>query len=720
MAPFKDLPLSHDTLKGLRDSGYIDPTDIQEQTIGYALDGKDVLGAAKTGSGKTLAFIIPVLETLCKERWCATFGVGAMIITPTRELAYQIFEVLNRVGKYHDFSAGLMIGGKDLKFEWKRVDRCNIIVCTPGRLLQHMDQNSLFNCDQMKIVVLDEADRILDLGFAKTMNAIIGNLPQERQTLLFSATQTRSVKDLARLSLKDPVFVSVHEKSEHTTPDGLRQSYVVCELHEKLDLLWSFLKSHPHQKILVFMSSCKQVKFSYELFKKLKPGSSLLSLYGTLHQMRRMAVYDEFCRKQSVILFATDIASRGLDFPEVDWVLQLDCPEDVNTYIHRAGRTARYNKNGQSLLVLLPSEKESMLKQLKGRKIPIEDLMINPQKLQSIQRRAEAFCACHLDLKESAQRAFKSYFKNVYLMKDKSIFDVRQLNKELFARSLGLEVTPRIRFLEKSKNSGQKPNEEVKKSVQLLSDSESEKDEADHDLFTVKSTWRYEGPLNSSSTDPALPEPQSRQKSSKAVTKANVAKKLMKKRIKPNTKLVFNDEGTVIEDFPKHQTSEKIKELDERNVSGIDIPLAQEIMKDEDVVDKKVYKKLISDKHKEKKRKEKEKRMRDKFKDKRTALLGPDEDNQEEDDEDNHLNQLIDGLPDPDKYYGRNDGDDRQDYDGYNSEDYDDDDHSSDKGNKSKRRKLASSSSSEEGDDDHNVEIEGQESLALHLLKGNV
>ena len=202
MAKFKDLPLSQETLKGLKDSGFIEPTEIQLQTIAYALKGQDVLGAAKTGSGKTLAFIIPMLELLKREKWSPTFGVGAIIITPTRELAYQIFEVLKTIGGHHEFSCGLMIGGKDLKFEWKRVDRCNIMVCTPGRLLQHMDQNPLFCCDQLKIVILDEADRILDMGFAKTMNAIIANLPQERQTLLFSATQTRCVKDLARLSFE--------------------------------------------------------------------------------------------------------------------------------------------------------------------------------------------------------------------------------------------------------------------------------------------------------------------------------------------------------------------------------------------------------------------------------------------------------------------------------------------------------------------------------------
>lgn len=160
------------------------------------------------------------------------------------------------------------LGGKDLKFERNRMDQCNIVICTPGRLLQHMDENPLFNCINMKVLVLDEADRCLDMGFEQTMNAIIANLPPQRQTLLFSATQTKSVKDLARLSLKDPCYVSVHENSEFSTPKGLSQSYVVCELQDKVSVLWSFLKNHPNKKIMVFFSSCKQVKYTFEIFSK--------------------------------------------------------------------------------------------------------------------------------------------------------------------------------------------------------------------------------------------------------------------------------------------------------------------------------------------------------------------------------------------------------------------------------------------------------------------
>jgi ATP-dependent RNA helicase DDX10/DBP4 len=259
-ASFASFPLSSATVRGLRDSGYTETTEVQRETLRYSLRGLDVLGAAKTGSGKTLAFVIPLLERLFVKRWSREDGLGALVITPTRELAYQIFDVLNNVGRFHEFSAGLVIGGKDLAFERDRMATCNIVVCTPGRLLQHMDENPQFDASQLQLLVLDEADRCLEMGFAAQMNAILANLPSEaRQTLLFSATQTRSVKDLARCGLSKPVLISVHEHASKATPDELVEHYMVCPLDQKIDILWSFIKNHRKKKVLVFLQSCKQV-----------------------------------------------------------------------------------------------------------------------------------------------------------------------------------------------------------------------------------------------------------------------------------------------------------------------------------------------------------------------------------------------------------------------------------------------------------------------------
>lgn len=253
------------------------------------------------------------------------------------------------------------------------------------------------------MAVLDEADRILDLGFSKTVNAILENLPIERQTLLFSATQTKSVKDLARLSLKDPKYVSVHDQSEYSTPQLLKQFYVVTELPEKLNVLYSFVKTHLKAKTLVFLSSCKQVKFVFECFCKLQPGVQLMQLHGKQKQQKRLEVFEAFSRKQHVCLFCTDVAARGLDFPQVDWVIQADCPEDPETYIHRVGRAARYESEGKALLFLAPSELE-MVNMLEKAKVPISSTKIRISKTQSIQPQMQNLCFKDPEIKYLGQK----------------------------------------------------------------------------------------------------------------------------------------------------------------------------------------------------------------------------------------------------------------------------------------------------------------------------
>ena len=249
------------------------------------------------------------------------------MITPTRELAMQIFEVIRIAGKYHAFSAGLVTGGKkEFVGEQERIITINILVATPGRLLQHFEQTSGFEASQLQVLVLDEADRILDMGFKQQVDGILDYLPP-RQTLLFSATQTKSVKDLARLSLNSPEYLAVHADDSEVTPKQLVQNYIVCPLKDKLDMLFSFIKSHLKNKIIVFFSTCSQVRFVYECFRGMQPGMVLTALHGKIKQERRTAIFMDYTRRKSACLFATDIAARGLDFPDVDWVLQIDAPE---------------------------------------------------------------------------------------------------------------------------------------------------------------------------------------------------------------------------------------------------------------------------------------------------------------------------------------------------------------------------------------------------------
>ena len=444
---FASLPLSQPTVDGLHASHFKTLTDIQRKAIPLTLKGTDILGAAKTGSGKTLAFLVPVLENLYRRRWTELDGLGALILSPTRELAIQIFEVLRKIGRYHTFSAGLVIGGKSLQEERERLGRMNILVCTPGRMLQHMDQTAAFETDNLQMLVLDEADRIMDMGFQSTVDAIVEHLPKERQTLLFSATQTKKVSEIARLSLRDPEYVSVHEAANSATPSTLQQNYIITPLPDKLDTLWSFLRSNLKSKILVFMSSGKQVRFVYEAFRHMQPGIPLLHLHGRQKQTARLDITTKFSATKNSCLFATDVVARGLDFPAVDWVIQLDCPEDAETYIHRVGRTARYERNGRAVLFLEPSEEEGMLKRLQQRKVTVEKINVRQKKQQSIKNQLQNMCFKDPELKYLGQKAFVSYVRSIHIQKDKEVFKLNELPLEEFSASLGLPGAPKIKFL---------------------------------------------------------------------------------------------------------------------------------------------------------------------------------------------------------------------------------------------------------------------------------
>nr|CAG8633256.1 10202_t:CDS:10 [Entrophospora candida]CAG8642768.1 223_t:CDS:10 [Entrophospora candida] len=539
---FNELPISPPTLEGLQQANFIEMTEIQQKAIPLALKGKDILGAAKTGSGKTLAFLIPLIELLYRNKWTQLDGLGALVIAPTRELAVQIFEVLRKIGNRHFLSAGLIIGGKDVQIEQERINRMNILICTPGRLLQHMDQTAYFECSNLQILVLDEADRILDMGFQKTINAIIENLPKKRQTLLFSATQTNSVDDLARLSLQNPKYVAVHENSEHSTPQDLYQHYLVCDLTEKLDILFSFIKSHLQVKAVVFLSSCKQARVP------------LLHLHGKQKQTKRVEIFNKFSAMKTAYLFATDIAARGLDIPAVDWVIQVDAPESADTYIHRVGRTARYDASGHGLLFLLPSEEQGMKEVLKKKKVPIEQIQVKSNRMTSIQKQLQFLCFKDSEIKYLGQKAFISYMRSVYLQSDKSIFKVGELPAENFAASLGLPGTPKIKFIKKSqaKNAIRQKPREFEEDEGGSSSSDEEKDDdnnnrnIDHEDDKVIGGDDDDEFITLKRTNHELPkelENPDYENLSKRKLKVAKSKKLSIKNAPKGEKLVFDEDG---------------------------------------------------------------------------------------------------------------------------------------------------------------------------------
>lgn len=261
-----------------------------------------------------------------------------------------------------ELSVGLIIGGKDVKYEQDRIKLMNILVCTPGRLLQHLEETYGFETANLQMLVLDEADVMLEMGFKEHLKSILEYLPRV-QTLLFSATMTRDIMALSNLCTSDPEKillqgVSAHKEEnssslgKYETSSKLTQYYMVVKAEDKINTFYSFLKSHPKQKIVVFLSTCKQVRFLYESFRKFKLGSPLYELQGHQKQKKRMAIYFTFCEKKYGVLLCTNIAARGLDFPHVDWVFQFDAPDHADLYVHRVGRTARYKSEGRSLLLL--------------------------------------------------------------------------------------------------------------------------------------------------------------------------------------------------------------------------------------------------------------------------------------------------------------------------------------------------------------------------------
>lgn len=441
---FQNAGLSEPTIKAIQEMGFTTMTSIQSRCIPAMLSGKDLLAAARTGSGKTLGFLIPAIEFLSKTKFKPRNGTGVVIITPTRELAIQIYGVAKELFKYHHQTFGLIMGGANRKAEAEKLEKgVSLLVATPGRLLDHLQSTKEFVYKNLKMLIIDEADRILEVGFEEEMKQIINLLPKEqRQTALFSATQTTKVEDLARLSLKKaPVYINVHENLTNATNDTLEQGYIVCPSEQRFLLLFTFLKKHQNKKVVVFFSSCSSVKFHAELFNYVD--IPVMDLYGKQKQTKRTATFFEFCSATKGILFCTDVAARGLDIPAVDWIIQYDPTDDPREYIHRVGRTARAGKNGKALLFLLPSEL-AFLRYLKQSKIPLNEYEFPQSKIVNVQGQLEKLVEKNYYLHQSGKEAYRSYLQAYASHSLKKIFNVELLDLTGVAKSFGFVVAPHV------------------------------------------------------------------------------------------------------------------------------------------------------------------------------------------------------------------------------------------------------------------------------------
>ncbi|XP_037095350.1 ATP-dependent RNA helicase DDX18 isoform X2 [Syngnathus acus] len=436
--------VSENTLKGVKEMGFEHMTDIQHKSIRPLLDGRDVLAAAKTGSGKTLAFLIPSIELIYKLRFMPRNGTGVVILSPTRELAMQTYGVIKELMTHHVHTYGLIMGGSNRSAEAQKLaNGINILVATPGRLLDHLQNTPGFMYKNLQCLIIDEADRILEVGFEEELKQIIKLLPKKRQTMLFSATQTRKVEDLARISLKkEPLYVGVDDNKDTATVDGLEQGYVVCPSEKRFLLLFTFLKKNRKKKLMVFFSSCMSVKFHYELLNYID--LPVMAIHGKQKQTKRTTTFFQFCNADSGILLCTDVAARGLDIPEVDWIVQYDPPDDPKEYIHRVGRTARgINGIGHALLILRPEEL-GFLRFLKQAKVPLSEFEFSWSKISDIQSQLEKLIEKNYYLHKSAQEAYKSYVRAYDSHSLKQIYSVNTLNLPMVAMSFGFKVPPYV------------------------------------------------------------------------------------------------------------------------------------------------------------------------------------------------------------------------------------------------------------------------------------
>lgn len=442
---FDKAGLSEPTLKAIQEMGFEKMTKVQANTIPPLLAGRDVLGAAKTGSGKTLAFLIPAIEMLYSLKFKPRNGTGVIIISPTRELALQIFGVARELMAHHSQTFGIVIGGANRRQEAEKLAKgVNLLIATPGRLLDHLQNTQGFVFRNLRALIIDEADRILEIGFEEEMRQIIKILPQEeRQTMLFSATQTTKVEDLARISLRPgPLYINVVPETEVSTVEGLEQGYVVCESDKRFLLLFSFLKRNVKKKIIVFLSSCNCVKYFGELLNYID--LPVLDLHGKQKQQKRTNTFFEFCNAKQGILICTDVAARGLDIPAVDWIIQFDPPDDPRDYIHRVGRTARgASGKGRSLMFLAPSEL-GFLRYLKAANVPLNEYEFPSNKIANVQAQLTKLIKSNYWLHQSAKDGYRAYLQAYASHHLKTVYQIDKLDLVKVAKSFGFELPPKV------------------------------------------------------------------------------------------------------------------------------------------------------------------------------------------------------------------------------------------------------------------------------------
>jgi len=361
MEKFTKLGLSKGLTDVLKLFGFKTPSEIQEKAVPLVLAGRDVIGGSATGSGKTLVFASAIIENLKPKN-----GIQALILTPTRELAEQVATSIRNFGKNKGLNVLTIYGGVKIEPQIKKVFTADIVVGTPGRIIDHLDRRTL-RLNKIKFLVLDEVDRMLDMGFSRDVDKIIHECPKERQTMMFSATISQDIDHLYKKYTRNPINISV---GPYVDPSKLKQVYYDVPDHQKFSLLVSLLKKENADLVMVFCNTRRNVDFITKNLLKVKIDAQ--AIHGGIEQKKRTRVLDDFHRKGLGVLVCTDVAARGLDIKDVSHVYNYEVPAYTKDYIHRIGRTARAGKDGKAITILASRDYENFRNVLGSGEVDIE------------------------------------------------------------------------------------------------------------------------------------------------------------------------------------------------------------------------------------------------------------------------------------------------------------------------------------------------------------
>ncbi|XP_042886823.1 probable ATP-dependent RNA helicase DDX49 [Penaeus japonicus] len=383
---YDDIPgLQPWMLQQLKYLKILRPTPIQYHCIPPAIEGRDIIGAAKTGSGKTLAFVIPILQKLSID----PYGIYALVLTPTRELAYQIADQFKGLGSPVSLKVSVIVGGIDRLSQCKELSKSpHVVVATPGRLADILDTAPEFTLKRIKFLVLDEADRLMDGRFDEQIRTIWSSLPEKRQTLLFSATITDRLQRMKNLATSEVFLWQTSAKNDQATVQQLDERYCLVNPVSKdatmVALLLEFSEKNPKGLIIVFTDTCKSTQILSMMLNKL--GVESLCIHSMLTQKERLAALARFKSSQAKILIATDLASRGLDIPLVQLIVNHKIPNSPSNYIHRVGRTARAGRSGQAVTFVTPHELKLLLAVEEKTKRKMSEVKVDEEMTQRIMK----------------------------------------------------------------------------------------------------------------------------------------------------------------------------------------------------------------------------------------------------------------------------------------------------------------------------------------------